>query len=193
MVIGSVKLKPAAGDHDMVAGRLCNPLSIVLLSVTVTPLLAKPSQLQPCPPAESLLTPTNPAYPDAQDLARVLREHGFVVRCIFPSKFGSMFQVGDGGVMRSTIEGEAVYITSFGSIDAVFATKPQNFYQFNITETPQRSGHMYLLSGTPHVVTNQFGSAYPQYFLKNENKLLIVDDKRLRDRLKQIFGSSQKH
>ncbi len=46
---------------------------------------------------------------------------------------------------------------------------------------------MYLLSGIPHVVTNHFGSAYEEYFLKHDNELLIVNDKHLRDRLQHIF------
>jgi hypothetical protein len=188
VVIRYARLRLAAGDRSMITVGLRAALAALFVSFCAPNLF---TQMQPCPPAQVLIAPSNPAYADAQALAKELRNLRFVIRCIFPSKLGSMFQINDGGTLRSTIEGEAVYLTNSGGIDVVFVPKPQDFSGFAIRETPERSGHMYLLSGTPHVVTNQFGSAHPEYFLKRENELLIVSDKHLRDRLEHILQASR--
>jgi hypothetical protein len=187
VVIRCARLRLAAGDRSMITVGLRTALAALFVLFCAPALFAR---TQPCPAAQVLITPANRVYADVQALAGVLRAHGFAVLCIFPSKLGSMFQIDDGGTMRSTIEGEAVYLTNYGEIDVVFVPRPQDFSRFTITEKPEKSGHMYLLAGTPHVVNNQFGSAYPEYFLKHENELLIVDAKHLRDRLERVLQAS---
>lgn len=109
--------------HYLLAG-----LVLVLVVASQSPLFA---QVPECPPAAALLSSNDPAYADAMELKQSLENHGFTVRCVFPTKFGSIFQVIEGGALRSTIEGEANFRTDYGDLDAVFLPKPQTFTDFN--------------------------------------------------------------
>lgn len=148
---------------------------LVLLCGVEFPLFA---QAPECPPPAALLSATDPVYPDAMELKRTLENDGFIVRCVFPTKVRSIFQVKDGDVLRSTIEGEASFRTNAGDIDAVFLPKPQTFSDFKITEHRERGGYLYTFAGTPLVwEANRFGSANRIYFLKHGNQMLMVGKK----------------
>ena len=163
--------------------------SLVLLLLGVS--LSLFSQVSECPPAVSRLSSTDPVYADAMELKQKLQSHGFVVRCVFPTKMGSIFQVTEGGVLRSTIEGEANFSTNYGDIDAVFVRKSQTFADFKITEHRQGVGYLYTFAGTPRVwEVNRLGSARRNYFLKHDNQLLLVSDNKLRGRLEQALQLS---
>jgi len=170
---------------------MLNVLYHCLLASLVVLLAASPYQVfaqsPECPTGEALLSSTDPVYTDAMELKQSLESHGFVVRCVFPTKFGSIFQVTDGGVLRSTIEGEAVFRTDNGDIGAVFVPKPQTFEDFKITEHHEDGGYLYTFGGTPRVwAVNRFGSARRIYFLKHGNQLLLADGK-LRARLQEAL------
>jgi hypothetical protein len=146
------------------------------------------AQDSPCPPPAVSLSTSDPAYSDAMQLAHQLEKHGFIVRCIFPTKFGSIFQVSNGDVVERTIEGEANFTTNFGAFDAVFVPKPQTFADFKVTEHREGGGYLYRFSGTPRVwAVNRYGTAYRQYFLKRGNQLLVVGDEQLRMRLERAL------
>jgi len=161
---------------------------LVLLSGFRPQLIA---QSTPCAPPAALIAPDDPAYPDAVDLAKHLGDHGFVVQCIFPTKFGSIFRVLENGVEHSTIEGEADFHTNFGDIDVVFVPKPQTFADFKITERRKGGGYLYRFTGAPRVWAGdqfKFGTAHRQSFLKHENQLLLVSyDGDLRARLEDAL------
>ena len=72
--------------------RFLGALVLLLLTVSLT-LFAQVSE---CPPAVALLSSTAPVYADAMELKQSLESHGFVVRCVFPTKMGSIFQVTEG-------------------------------------------------------------------------------------------------
>jgi hypothetical protein len=168
--------------HQLLAGLA----GVVLLGAFEFPLLA---QAPECPPPAALLSAADPVYADAMELKQTLENHGFVVRCVFPTKLGSIFQVQskDGDVLRSTIAGEASFRTDAGDIDAVFLPKPQTFADFKITEHREGGGYLYTFAGTPRVwETNRFGSARRIYFLKRGNQMLMVDEK-LRTRLEHAL------
>jgi len=129
----------------------------------------------PCPPPETLLSNNDPVYHDAMQLAGVLRNHGFVVQCMFPSKLGSMFRVIDGTVLRSTIEGEAVYRTDAGDFEVLFVPRPRTFADFKVEERRVGSGYVYTLTGSPAVSNSRFEFARRQCFIKADNQLWIVD------------------
>ncbi len=157
---------------------------VLLLAAAQSALFAQPPG---CPPAAALLSPSDPVYADAMELKQLLESHGFVVRCVFPTKLGSIFQVEQDGVLRSTIEGEANFSTNYGAFDAVFLPKPQTFTDFKITERREGGGYLYTFAGTPRVwEANEFGSASRVYFLKHGNQMLMVDDK-LRSRLERTL------
>lgn len=146
------------------------------------------AQSPECPTGEALLSASDPVYADAMELAQSLHDHGFVVRCVFPTKLGSIFRVVEGGVEHSTIEGEAAFRTDYGDIDAVFVPKPQTFADFKITEHREDGGYLYTFAGTPRVwAVNRFGSARRDYFLKHDNQLLLVSNDKLRGRLEQAL------
>jgi hypothetical protein len=145
------------------------------------------AQQPECPPAPVLLKSTDPGYADAMELKQTLESQGVAVRCVFPTKLGSIFRVREGGVSHSTIEGEANFNTDFGAFDVVFMPKPQNFADFKIKEHREGGGYMYRFAGTPRVWdVNRFGTAYRVYFLKHDNQLFLTNEK-LRLRLEQAL------
>jgi hypothetical protein len=166
--------------HQLLAGLA----GFVLLGGFEFPLFAQASE---CPPPAVLLLPSDSVYADAMELKQTLESHGFVVRCIFPTKFGSIFQVKDGDVLRSTIEGEADFSTNYGNIDAVFLPKPQTFADFKITAHREGGGYVYTFAGSPRVWdANRFSSASRIYFLKHGNQMLMVGEK-LRRRVERAL------
>jgi hypothetical protein len=149
------------------------------------------AQSTPCPPPTALIAPDNPAYADAMDLANRLKAHGFVVNCIFPTKLGSIFEVADGDVIRSTVEGEANFDTNYGGIEVVFMPKPQTFADFKITERRKGGGYLYRFTGIPKVLAGDkfnFGSAYRNYFLKHDSYLFFLSDQTMLSRLQEALG-----
>jgi hypothetical protein len=168
--------------------RLAAIISLVLV-VSCSPILAQPV---PCPPAAALLSSSDPAYADAMELSHTLENHQFTVRCVFPTKFGSVFMVEQNGVLVSTIEGEACFSTDYGGIDVIFLPTPQTFADFKITERREGGGYVYRFSGMPRVHGgNKFkmGTAGRNYFLKRDNLLFIVGGDRLLARLEDALPS----
>lgn len=162
-----------------------------LLLLVLVPLLVAfelKAQESDCPKGPPPLSPSEPVYSDAMRLKETLKIHGFEVRCVFPTKLGSVFQVDQGGVLRSTVEGEANFRTNYGDVDAVFMPKPQTFADFKITEHREGGGYVYTFGGTPRVwATNRFGSARRMYFLDQNNLLFFINDVALMRRLEQVL------
>jgi len=127
----------------------------LLLLGLVPLLLAFPfglsAQENDCLKGPPLLSPSEPIYSDAMELKQTLESHGFVVRCVFPTKLGGIFEVWEGRVMHSTVAGEANFRTNYGEVDAVFMPHPQTFADFKITEHRKDSGFLYTFGGTPRV------------------------------------------
>ncbi len=164
-------------------------LHLVLLVLVVPFPLRLSGQKSDCPNGPALLSPSEPVYPDAMELKQTLESHGFEVRCVFPTHLWSIFEVaGDGGVMHSTVEGEANFRTNYGDLDAVFVPQPQTFADFKITEHREGSGFLYTFGGTPRVWdVNRFGSARRIYFLDHGNQLFFVGDIALLHRLEEAL------
>jgi hypothetical protein len=142
-----------------------------------------------CPKGPALLSPSEPVYSDAMELKQTLENHGIEVRCVFPTHLWSIFEVaGGGGVMHSTVEGEANFRTNYGDLDVVFMPQPQTSADWKITEHREDSGFLYTFSGTPRVWdANRFGSARRIYFLDRGNQLFFVGDVALLRRLEQAL------
>lgn len=167
------------------------PLKLLLLGLT-TLFLALPfglnAQERDCPQGPPLLSPSDPIYSDAMDLKKTLESHGFVVRCVFPTKLGSIFEVWENGVMHATVAGEANFRTNYGEVDAVFLPHGQTFTDFRITEHRKGGGYLYTFGGTPRVwETNQFGTALRMYFLDHANELFFINDAELLRRLEEAL------
>ena len=117
------------------------------------------------------LLPSDPAYPDAADLARILADHGFIVMCIAPSK------------MTATFEGQkgaAVYRTNQGSFDALFLPKPQDFDALQIIGKQESGRYLYSFGGRPKPwPANLIDAPHAIYFIKHTNRLIVVQDKEL--------------
>jgi len=108
---------------------------------------------------------------------------------MFPTILWSIFEVGDGGVMRNTVEGEVNFLTNYGDVTAFFLPKPQTFADFKITEHREDGGFLYTFAGTPRVwATNRFGSARRIYFLDHANQLFFVGDVALLHRLEKVLN-----
>jgi len=162
-------------------------LGVALLLVSFP--LGLSAQEADCPKGPALLSPSEPVYADAMELKQTLENHGIEARCVFPTHLWSIFEVAvDGGVMHSTVEGEANFRTNYGDLDVVFVPQPQTFADLKITEHPEDSGYFYTFSGTPRVWdANRFGSARRIYLLDRGNQLFFVGDVALLRRLEQAL------
>jgi len=99
-------------------------LGVALLLVSFP--LGLSAQEADCPKGPALLSPSEPVYADAMELKQTLENHGIEARCVFPTHLWSIFEVAvDGGVMHSTVEGEANFRTNYGDLDVVFMPQPQ--------------------------------------------------------------------
>jgi hypothetical protein len=167
-------------------------LAALLVSALCLPLFGQPpGQSSDCPPPQALLTSSDAAYSDPMELQNKLEAHDFQTRCIFPTKFSTIFMVEQNGTLVSTIEGEACFNTSRGAIDVVFRPKPQTFTDFKITERRKGNGYLYRFTGTPRVSAGdkfKFGTAARQYYVKHDNYLLIVSDSQLASRLEATLA-----
>jgi hypothetical protein len=158
----------------------------LLLVTWILPLRAQSSE---CPIGEALLSQSNPVYADAIELEQSLQNHGFSVRCIFPTTLNSIFMVEENGTLQSTIEGEVCYRTNYGDLSVVFVAKPQTFADFKIAEHCEGGSYLYRFTGTTRVWSGnkfKFGSAHRIYFLKRDNQLFLADNQ-LISRLQDAF------
>ena len=165
-----------------------NLLQFGLVSLLVAVPFGLSAREADCPKGGPRLSQSDPVYSDAMELKQTLESHGFTVRCVFPTKLGSIFEVWEGGVMQSTVEGEANFRTNFGEVDAVFLPKPQTFASFRITEHRNDRGFLYIFGGTPRVWdTNRFESARRMFFLDHGNQLFFTDNAALMQRLEHAL------
>ncbi len=93
--------------HYLLAG-----LVLVLLVASQSPLFA---QVPECPPAAALLSSNDPAYADAMELKQSLENHGFTVRCVFPTKFGSIFQVIEGALCAAQLKAKPTSVQTMAT------------------------------------------------------------------------------
>jgi hypothetical protein len=121
------------------------------------------------------------AYIDALYLARTLTDHGISVSCIAPSKMVGMF---DGQ------QGAAVYDTSAGRFEALFAAPWESFDGLQITEQRLNGRYLYSFAGRPKARPGQgLNSARPVDFIKHAHRLLIVfGDTALAGQLRAALG-----
>ena len=126
---------------------------------------AKPLE---CPTEASgaLMPASYRGYPEAAELARILSDDNFVVKCICLSML-------DGFVPGT--RGAALYVTDHGDFDVVFLSKPQTFGAFEIIERHRYGGYEYSFRGIPPKKGRMLGPRRT-YFFKRSNQLFIVWD-----------------
>jgi len=116
------------------------------------------------------------AYSDAMDLAQTLINHRFIVTCISPSTMTGTFE---------GQEGAAVYRTNEGDFETLFMTKPHNFNKLRVIEHHHGRRYLYSFAGRPKPwPANLIDSAYPLYFVKHGNELIVAQDQRVAVRVK---------
>jgi hypothetical protein len=126
------------------------------------------------------LESTDPAYPGAMGLARVLADNGLAVECIGPSKMASTFE---------GLAGAALYQTNRGTFEVLFLPDLQNFDKLLISEREVSGRYLYTFTGPPKPwPANLIDAARPVYFIKSLNRLLVAHDKELASHLGAIFS-----
>lgn len=126
-----------------------------------------------CTPNEllAMLKPSDPAYEDAMELARMLQASGFAVNCVLQSKDIHAF-VG--------LTGAAVFKTNFGMFTALFLPKSESFDGVEIAEQRRDGRFLYSARGSPSMTSpHPIDSAFPMYFEKYRNLMFIAEDKGL--------------
>jgi hypothetical protein len=161
----------------------------LLLAVTTLVLVVVPSfvtagstkQLQGCNDVDQpSLAKSDAAYPDAMDLAQTLISHSFIVTCVSPSQMTDTFE---------GQEGAAVYRTNEGDFEALFLPKPQNFNQLRVIERHDGHSYRYSFAGRPEPwPANLIEGAFPLYFVKHRNELIVAQDHQAAIRIKGAIG-----
>ena len=116
----------------------------------------------------NLLKPIDPIYSEAMDLAKVLRDHGLIVKCVLPSK---MINVFEGQV------GAALYRTNRGDFEALFLKKPATFASVKPTEAQKNGFYLYSFEGRP--ATSGWTSSRREYFVKHGSQMLVTREGQL--------------
>ena len=112
--------------------------------------------------AQAQLSVIDPVYVDAMELARLLIDDGFIVKCVQGSKMQNVF---DGQT------GAALYVTDKGSFDVLFLPKEQNFSGVQIIELNEGKRHMLSFRGNP---SSRFHMGYQKTYFITINNLLFV-------------------
>ena len=165
----------------MKVSQLMTPVVASLIVVTLAgPMRAQTgSQAAGCAEVDwTALQPSAPAYVDALELARTLADSGLMVLCIGGSKMTGMFE---------GQKGEAIYRTDQGRFDVAFLPKPQNFDGLQIVERQESGRYVYSFAGRPTARTT-IDSPRPVFLVKHTNRLILVNDKALADRLGTILA-----
>jgi len=156
-------------------------LAAVVVMALVRPLVAQDGrQATDCTSVNwPNLQPSDPANPDAVELARALADKGVIVQCIAPS------------TMVGTFEGQvgaALYRTNRGSFEALFLPKGQNFDALQIFEREVSGRYVYSFAGPPKPwPANLIDASRPVYFVKSRNRLIVAHDKELASHLGSMF------
>jgi hypothetical protein len=112
-----------------------------------------------------------PSYPDAIALSDTLKKYGISVKCILTSKMEGMFE---------GRQDAALYRTDQGEFDVLFLPQPKTFDQLRVIERQDGQRYLYSFQGPPQPWSaNLIDSAFPMYFVKHENTLLVLQDKQL--------------
>ena len=146
--------------------------AIVLLAFFPALLAQNSSETRGCADVNwPALRPSDPARAQAVDLARILGDNGFIVQCIAPSKMGGTFEGQTGA---------ALYRTNRGDFEALFLPNQQNFDGLEILTRQESARYLYSFAGYPKAPpANLIDASHPVYFIKNLNRLIVVDDKEL--------------
>ena len=129
--------------------------------------------LQECSSNELLasMKPDDPTYADSINLANMLLDRGFIVKCVLQSK------------MVDTFEGQtgaAVFKTDHVDFDALFLPTPQTFASLEVIERRENGRFLYWFRGSPHPASAQpINSAHPIYFGKQPNQLFMTSETEL--------------
>ncbi len=127
----------------------------------------------------AILTPADPAYPYAIELAKFLIARGVNVQCICGSKMQHFFPE-----QRSA----AWFQTGNGIFEALFLPSHQNFH-VELVDRSENGRHLYSFRGTPATKTT-LDSPKPIYLVQRKNVLLYVwGDQSLAEQLDQVANS----
>jgi hypothetical protein len=157
----------------MILKRALEILFLIPVILCLSPRAALAIQPSECSDKEMsvALKASDPAYPDAMELAQTLRDNGITVNCVLPSKMINQFKGQTGAVL---------YRTSRGDFEALFLIRPRTFDRLRIIERQDGSWWMYSFKGPPQP-RQRLGiqSAYPFYFVKYQNMLFVLIDKEM--------------
>jgi hypothetical protein len=120
-------------------------------------------------PDESLLRPSNPAYPDAIEFARFLNEHNIAVQSAHSSKLNGFFR---------DLPKAAYFKTDKGILEVIFF--PDNGAEkVSVTEVRDGSRYIYSFTGQPrpNPPGNTFNAAFPVYFVKRGGWFVVTYNK----------------
>jgi hypothetical protein len=136
-------------------------------------LLASPlgvvGQTARCGPEDlkSSLPSNAQAYTDAIALSETLSKYGISVKCILMSKMDGTFDGQDGA---------ALYRTDHGDFEVLFLPQPKTFDRLRVIERRDGERYSYRFKGPPQPwPANLIDSAFRIYFIKNGNRLFVVD------------------
>jgi hypothetical protein len=138
---------------------------LILLSTSVQSSLLAQSSGCTGREAQIQLRSTNPLYVHAMDVARRLIDHGFVVKCVLPSKMENLFNGQKGAVL---------YRTDRGDFNVLFLPEAETFDAVELVEQKQGERYIYSFRGTPHSTMRMY--ARKTYFINSGNLLFVVMD-----------------
>ncbi len=126
----------------------------------------------------------HPQYEDVLALARTLSGHHITVRCVARSTMESEFGYDFAAVLFRTSEGD---------FEQLFFPTRQEVAELQIREAQENGRHIYqIFRPLPTPSTVSIDSSRPEYFIKDENQLIVVwGDQRMAEILRAILLATQ--
>ena len=125
----------------------------------------------------SILKPTDVAYVEALEFARLLNGKGIIVKSVHGSKLNGFFR---------DLEKAAFLRTDKGIVEVIFFPEPTGAERVQVTERRRAGRYLYSFAGQPHPNPpgDTFDSNRPMYFLMYRNWFIVPDSREFYDALK---------
>jgi len=127
---------------------------------------------------ESLLRPSDRAYPDAKEFSRFLNENGLTVTSIHRSTLENSFH----GVNKA-----AFFKTDKGILEVIFFPDSEA-EKVSVTERRDGGRYIYSFHGQPHPdPRDTWIAGYPEYFIAHGGWFIVTNDENLSNAVKSLF------
>jgi hypothetical protein len=154
----------------------------VLFSVLLPLVSVLTGQSEKCRDQDLLavLQPSDKSYSMAMELAQVLRDGDFTIKCVLRSKQEGLFE---------GLAGAALFRTNRGDFEALFLPSEKTFDRLEVVERQENGWYIYSFAGEPKPwPANRIESPRRIHFFKHSHMLLEISNDVLAKDLSRVVS-----